>query len=137
MPTYIVQQSAYAIAVESQGLGEVAGVALAYIRTTNQSASQMLPSENSELAMLTGWKADIHPLSIDRQLVKRLCGRYRELHDRSNVPHPYEGCTDCALTNQIAELLAPRQQTVASSIFGSPKPTSKGVKAYTKLGMAT
>jgi len=136
MPTYIVQQSVYAMAAEQRGLGKVAGAGLAYMRTLDQSLDDMLPSPDSGLEMQVGFSVEIHHLPHEPELVRELCQRYRELYELEVPPERREGCKECALVDQFPKAIADTHLATASYAIGKHKPTCVGVKEFMALGMA-
>ncbi|MEX1015306.1 MAG: PD-(D/E)XK nuclease family protein [Phycisphaeraceae bacterium] len=99
--TYLVQQNAYALAAEYQNLGKVKHLALLYMTAMADGEVSTAPAEGQAGNMVVPFAATLHRLEFKPDLVDDLCGRFRELSERTEMPDAREGCKDCQLTEQI------------------------------------
>ena len=103
LPTYEVQQNAYAVAAAAQGLGEVASLHLAYLAIDEEQSLTASLSGSGPGEMLASFDPQIYPLGLDSSILPPLCQRHVDLCQMTTMPEPIEGCKNCELILTMAE----------------------------------
>ena len=129
LPTYHVQQNAYALAAEAQGLGKVASISLLYLGIEPEASLYTSIGGNAGDAVAI-FKAVHHQLELDPSCIEPLCERYRELMEANHPPDPAEGCKECCKFEYIFTALSEPKMSLATN---SVTPTRELFAKY--LGM--
>ena len=103
--TYVVQNTCYSMAAEARKLGTVGDVALVYMTAQPKSLPDLKPPPSSDFQMVIPFKSTVYIQQRDSDLVNRLCGRFRELHDMTESPAGRSGCKDCEALDKAMEAL--------------------------------
>lgn len=103
-PMYEAQLNAYALLGEQCGLAPVTGLALIYMEPVTDEDAAAEDGNHLEDGFAMGFRANVHPVTINRGLVERLMATTRKIFDRESAPPGREGCKDCGLVDALVQV---------------------------------
>lgn len=113
LPTYHVQQNAYARAAEAQGLGTVESVSLLYLGIDSVGSIEASISDQAMDAIAV-FDATYFPLELDPTCIEPLCERYKELYLAKSLPKSRDGCKECEKIEYLLDALRGTPKSNAS-----------------------
>jgi hypothetical protein len=104
-PMYEVQLNAYAAIGEQKGFAPVSGLALVYTEPVTDDATAKKDANLTDSGFLMEFSAHIRPVDLRPERIPLLLAQVREIFDRKRPPLPLEGCEDCALLQNLIDLV--------------------------------
>jgi hypothetical protein len=104
-PMYDVQLNAYAVIGELRGFAPVSGLALVYTEPVTDDATAAKDTHHTRSGFLMEFSAHIRPVDLDPGKIPPLLAKVREIVDRKRPPQSREGCKDCALLQNLFEVV--------------------------------
>lgn len=103
-PLYEAQLNAYALIGEQRGLAPVSDLALIYMEPVTSQDSAVSGDNYREDGFGMGFKANIHRVTLDLNIIQPLLLKTREIYNLENPPACREGCNNCQLLDGLLEV---------------------------------
>lgn len=125
LPTYEVQQNAYALAAEAQGLGDVVSLHLAYMAIDSDASIADSVAAVGSCDLTAGFTPQLYPLKLDSSILSPLCQRHVELCGLDQMPEAHATCRQCDMILNMANAAQspPTDATTKASAASAPLPT--------------
>jgi hypothetical protein len=83
----------------------VSGLALVYTEPVTDDATAKKDANLTDSGFLMEFSAHIRPVDLRPERIPLLLAQVREIFDRKRPPLPLEGCEDCALLQNLIDLV--------------------------------
>ncbi len=103
-PMYEAQLNAYALLGEQLGLAPVKGLGLIYMEPVTDDEAAGNDRNHLEDGFSMGFRANVHPVTLDLGLIGRLMATTRKIFDRTSPPAGRSGCKECALVDALVQV---------------------------------
>ena len=103
-PMYEAQLNAYALLGEQNGFAPVKGLALIYMEPVTDDKAAAENRNHLEDGFAMGFRANVHPVTINHGLVERLMATTRKIFNRASAPPGREGCKECGLVDALVQV---------------------------------
>ena len=103
-PMYEAQLNAYALLGEQCGFAPVTGLALIYMEPVTDEDAAAEDGNHLEDGFAMAFRANVHPVTINRGLVDQLMATTRKIFDRASAPLGRDGCKDCGLVDALVQV---------------------------------
>lgn len=106
LPMYEVQLNSYALIGEQCGLHPVTDLALIYMEPKTDKETACQESSHHEKGFSMHFRAGIHKVPLDPQMVTPLLSRVREIFELTSSPDGNSDCNDCQLLEKLITIAA-------------------------------
>lgn len=104
LATYVVQLNSYLRIAEARGLGQVVKLGLLYHEPMTDPLPDDITNYVGEESFLMRFEPVFVPVEIDRDMIRPLLRRVREICDMASAPPGLEGCRDCGLVDRLVQV---------------------------------
>ena len=103
-PMYEAQLNAYAVIGEQCGFSPVSALALVYTEPVTDDAAAAKDGNLTDGGFMMEFSTHILPVDLMPKTISKLLAKVREIYDRKRPPKSREGCKDCFLLKNPAEV---------------------------------